>query len=110
MHYRATCIKGLFWRPDEAEKSKCFFTNIFLIVHYNNSPSVRSGINLALTVAMVTKMAAKVGKLPFCSKYETYDREINIEHKQIPKIYFLQMMIIILAHNFWYLAMLISIS
>ena len=40
-------------------------------------------------VAMVTKMAAKnrlkIEKLPFWSKFETCNRGINIEHKQIPK-------------------------
>ena len=29
----------------------------------------------------------KIGKLSFWSKFETFDREINIEHKQIPKRY-----------------------
>ena len=29
----------------------------------------------------------KIGKLPIWSKFETFDREINIEHKQIPKRY-----------------------
>ena len=48
--------------------------------------------NGSFTVAMGTKNACqnrlKVGKWPFWSKYVTFDREINIEHKQIPKIYF----------------------
>ena len=35
----------------------------------------------------------KKGKWPFCSKLETFDTEINIEHKQI------QMMRVITAHN-----------
>ena len=64
------------------------FTNVFLIVHENNSPSVRSGNNLTFTVALVKKgrqSRLKIGKWPFCSKFETYDREINIEHKHIPK-------------------------
>ena len=30
----------------------------------------------------------KIGNLSFWSKFETFDREINIEHKQIPKKYF----------------------
>ena len=30
----------------------------------------------------------KIGNWPFWSKFETLDREINIEHKQIPKRYF----------------------
>ena len=34
---------------------------------------------------MVTNMAAKIGKWPFWTKVETCNREINIEHKQIPK-------------------------
>ena len=29
----------------------------------------------------------KMGNWPFWSKFETFDREINIEHKQIPKGY-----------------------
>ena len=49
---------------------------------------LKSGINLTYTVAMVTKMATKKGNGPFWNKFETFDREINIEHKKIPKIYF----------------------
>ena len=30
----------------------------------------------------------KIGKWPFRAKFETFDREINIEYKQIPEIYF----------------------
>ena len=30
----------------------------------------------------------KIGHGPFWSKFEMFDREINIEHKQIPKRYF----------------------
>ena len=48
-----------------------------------------SAINLTMTVAMVTKMAAKnrlkIGELPFWDKFETLDRDINIEPTQIPK-------------------------
>ena len=47
------------------------------------------GIKSTFTVAMVTKMATKIGenrKLPIFSKFETFDRGINIEHKQIPKV------------------------
>ena len=50
-----------------------------------------SGIILTFTVAMVTengcKNKLKIGNWPFRSKFETFDREINLEHKQIPKIY-----------------------
>ena len=48
----------------------------------------KSDISLTFTVAMVTKMAVKIGNWPFWSKFETFDRAINIEHKQIPKKYF----------------------
>ena len=50
------------------------------------------GIMFTFTVAMVTKMAAEIcwkkksGQLG--TFFETFDREINIEHKQIPIIYF----------------------
>ena len=43
-------------------------------------------------------MAAKIGKSPFWSKFETCNRGIDIEHKQIPKK-FKQIMRIITAHN-----------
>ena len=36
----------------------------------------------------VAKNSLKIGKLPFWSKFETFDRELNIEHKQISKRYF----------------------
>ena len=62
----------------------------------------KSQINLTFTVTMVTKMATKI------------DREINIEHKQIPKMNFY------IDENYhgtqhikrisWYLAVLISNS
>ena len=56
----------------------------------------------------------KIKKIPFWSKFETFDRAINIEHKQIPKRYLtddenyhgtqhIKMI-------FWYLAVLISYS
>ena len=52
----------------------------------------KSDISFTFTVAMVTKNRRqnrlKIGKLPFWSKFETFDRAINIEHEQIPKIYF----------------------
>ena len=44
----------------------------------------KSIIDLTFTVAMVTKMAAKIID-KFLNTFETFDREINIEHKQIPK-------------------------
>ena len=53
---------------------------------------------------MVTKKAAKnrlkIGELPFWNEFDTFDREINIEHKQIPKYIFKQMIRIIMAHTF----------
>ena len=56
----------------------------------------------------------KIGNLPFWSKFETFDREINIEHKQIPthiltdyEIYHCTQHI---KRIFWYLAVLISNS
>ena len=47
-----------------------------------------SGNILTFTVAMVTKIVAKIGCIgnwPFFNKIETFDREINIKYKQIPK-------------------------
>ena len=42
---------------------------------------------MTLIIAMVTKMATKnklkIGNLLFLNKFETFDREIFIEHKQI---------------------------
>ena len=53
---------------------------------------IKSGINLTFTIAMVTKVNTKVGRKyeidHFGTKFETFDREINIEPKKIPKIYF----------------------
>ena len=53
---------------------------------------IKSGINLTFTIAMITKVAAKVGRKyeidHFRTKFQTFDRDINIEHKKIPKIYF----------------------
>ena len=51
----------------------------------------KSDSSLTFTVAMVTKMATNKTenrKLTILSKFETFDKAINIEHKQIPKIYF----------------------
>ena len=43
-------------------KLKVAFQYFFLLIHKNNSPSVKSGIDSKnFTVAMVTKMAAKIG-------------------------------------------------
>ena len=45
-------------------------------------------IDSIFTVAMVTKMAAKIGenrKVTILDKFKTFDIEINIEHKQTPK-------------------------
>ena len=51
-----------------------------------------SGINLTFAVAMYNKNGRqnrlKTGNWLFLSRFETFDRPINIEHKQIPKIYF----------------------
>ena len=48
----------------------------------------KSDISLTLTIAMVTKWPPKmlkIGNLPFWGKFETFDRAINIEHKEIQK-------------------------
>ena len=78
---------------------------------------LKSGINLTFTVAIVTENGhqnrLKIGKLPFWNEFETFDTEINIEHKQLPKV--------ILTDDknyhgtqvikvFWHLAVLISNS
>ena len=48
-------------------------------------------ISLTFTVAMVSKNGRqnrlKIENWPFWSKFETFGRAINIEHKQIPKRY-----------------------
>ena len=79
---------------------------------------LRSGIDTTFTAAMVTQMAAKIGKkigkLPFWSKFETCNRGINIAHNQIPKYiltddensYGTQY----IKRFFWYLLVLISNS
>ena len=52
----------------------------------------KSDISLTFTVAMGTNNGRqnrlKIGDRPFWNKFETFDRAINIEHKQIPKLYF----------------------
>ena len=58
----------------------------------------------------------KIGNWSFWSKVETFDREINIGHNQIPKRYVNRLMMrIIMSHNilkgpFGYLAVLKSNS
>ena len=34
---------------------------------------------------MAAQNRLKIGNLPFWGKFETFDRAINIEHKEIPK-------------------------
>ena len=58
---RATCIKRLFWPHLRGKKIKLLFSSVFLLIYKSNSQSVNSGINSTFTVAMVTKMAAKIG-------------------------------------------------
>ena len=52
----------------------------------------KSRISLTFTVAMVTKLAAKIGWKQeidhFGANLRYCDRVINIEHKQIPNRYF----------------------
>ena len=51
-----------------------------------------SGTNLSFTVAMGTengrRKRLRIGKWSFWTNFETCDRGIFIEHKQIPKRYF----------------------
>ena len=37
---------------------------------------------------MAAKIGIKIGKCPLWGKVKIFNREINIEHKQIPNIYF----------------------
>ena len=36
---------------------------------------------------MAAQNRLKIGNLPFWGKFETFDRAINIEHKEIPKYF-----------------------
>ena len=52
------------------------------------APVQTSGNILTFTVAVVTKIAAKIGCIgnwPFRNKFVTFEREINIKYKLIPK-------------------------
>ena len=74
------------------EAKMFFFTYYFLIVYYDNSQSVIVWKNFDFDCSYGNKNGRKnrlkKGKWHLFSKFETLDREINIEHKQIPKIYF----------------------
>ena len=48
----------------------------------------KSGISFTFIVAMETKMTAKMSENRILTEFETFDRAIYIEQKQIPKIYF----------------------
>ena len=52
-----------------------------------------------MVTKMTTKKGSKLGNGHFGEKFEIFGREINTEHKQIPKRYFNKMMRIITAHN-----------
>ena len=58
-----------------------------------------------MVTKMTTKKGWKLGNGYFGEKFEIFGRELNTEHKQIPKRYFNKMMKIITAHNilkdFW---------
>ena len=88
---RGTCIKRLFWSLYEAIKCKLLFTNFFLLVYKNNSPSVKVWDRIYFYRCYDNKNGwqnrLKIEQWPFWSKFKTFDREINIEHKQIPKWY-----------------------
>ena len=68
MEYKSTII-NLHYQTKEVRALKSFFAsspllnfiNLLLSIFYNNALSKKSGINLPFTVAMVTKMATKIG-------------------------------------------------
>ena len=66
------------------------FANIFLLFYSNNSPAINSDINLTFTMPIKNDRQNRLhlGKRPFWNNFETFDREIIIEHKQKPKRYF----------------------
>ena len=86
-----TCIETLFWPPYEAKKWKLLFTSFFFFVYKNNSPSVKVWdlfyFYRCYGYTNGCQNRLKIGKWPFWSNFKTFDREINIEHKQIPKRY-----------------------
>ena len=58
---RGTCIKGLFWPPLEPKTEKCFSPISFDRFIRRITEVKNFGIYLNFTVAMVTKMADKIG-------------------------------------------------
>ena len=61
VHKRGTCIKGLFWHPLEP-KLKVTFHQFHLIGLLEEKPKCKIlAFVLLLPVAMVTKMAHKIG-------------------------------------------------
>ena len=68
-----------------------FFTNLFILLYKNNNQSVQVSNYFDVYRCYGNKYdqpsRLKVGNLPFWSKIERIDREINTEHKQIPLRY-----------------------
>ena len=58
---RATCIKGLFWHLLEPKTENCFSPISFDWFIRRITEVQNLGIYLNLTIAMVTKMADKIG-------------------------------------------------
>ena len=58
---RGTCIKGLFWPPLESKTENCFSPLSFDWFIRRITEVLNFGIYLNSTVAMVTKMANKIG-------------------------------------------------
>ena len=91
LEQRGTCIKRLFWPPYEVKKKIKVALHKFLLIslleqsvkvwywfYFYGCYSNKNGRQNRL----------KIGKWPFWNKFETFNRGINIEHKQIPKKYF----------------------
>ena len=86
-------LRGYFAPPPhEVKKWKLLFTSFFLLVYKNNSQSVKVlywfDFNGCYGNKNGRQNRLKIGKLQFWSKFETCYREINIEHKHIPKKYY----------------------
>ena len=58
---RATCIKGLIWPPMEPKTESCFSPISFDWFIRRITKVLKFGFYLTFTVAMVTKMADKIG-------------------------------------------------
>ena len=79
---------------------KMLFTILFLLAYLNNIPSLKSKtFKLTFIFAMVTKNGhqnwLKMEKRTFWNKFETFDREINVNSNKI----FYQVIKIIRTHN-----------